>query len=85
MKLIVTRRQHTHAGKTYRVGESFDGSERLLAAFGDRLEKAPAITGGATIKGGHNPAPSKVTERPKAPTPTKPRKAKANANTSDSK
>jgi hypothetical protein len=38
MILRVTRKSHTHAGKSYRAGETFKGSERLLAAFGDRLE-----------------------------------------------
>lgn len=42
MKLTVTRQHHTHQGKTYRAGETFEGSERLLAAFADRL--APADT-----------------------------------------
>jgi hypothetical protein len=37
---MVTRHRHTHAGKTYRVGETFEGSARLLAVFSDRL--APA-------------------------------------------
>lgn len=29
------------------------------------------ITGGTVIKGGHNPQPSQITQRPPPPTPTK--------------
>ena len=40
MKLTVTRASHTHMGKLYRAGESFEGTQRLLDAFGDRLAVA---------------------------------------------
>jgi hypothetical protein len=40
MKLRMTALHHTHKGITYRVGETFTGSQRLLDAFGDRMEKA---------------------------------------------
>lgn len=40
VQLRVTRRHHTHKGKTYRAGEEFPGTERLLNTFRDRLERA---------------------------------------------
>lgn len=43
IKLRVTRAHHTHQGVTYRAGETFDGTERLLAAFGDRLQRADPL------------------------------------------
>lgn len=39
MRLRVTDKQHTHAGKTYRVGEEFEGTESTLQNCGDRLER----------------------------------------------
>lgn len=68
MKLTVTRLHHTHAGETYRVGDAFEGSERLLATFADRL--APADQG------------IKTSDKPKRGRPKK--KAPDNADTSDS-
>ena len=38
MKLRVTHKGHTHGGKRYAVGETFDGTAALLAALSDRLE-----------------------------------------------
>lgn len=38
LKLRVYARHHTHEGRTYRVGDEFEGGQRLLDAFGDRLE-----------------------------------------------
>ena len=38
MRLRVTHKGHTHGGKSYAVGETFDGTARLLAALPDRLE-----------------------------------------------
>lgn len=40
MRLRVTRKHHTCAGKTYRAGEEFEGTEQTLYAFSDRLEAA---------------------------------------------
>lgn len=40
MKLTVTRKQHTHRGVTYRPGEEFEGTERLLKTHPDRLAAA---------------------------------------------
>ena len=37
MKLIVTRACHNHMGTLYQAGESFEGTQRLLDVFGDRL------------------------------------------------
>lgn len=39
MRLRVTAKSHTHAGKTYRVGEEFEGTESTLRNCGDRLER----------------------------------------------
>lgn len=68
MRLRVTRKHHTHAGKTYRVGDEFEGSERTLAAFGDRLEPVASQQ-------------IKISDKPKR---GRPRKVKPNANASDS-
>lgn len=38
VELRVKRFRHTHKGRTYQAGETFEGSESLLKAFGDRLE-----------------------------------------------
>lgn len=40
MRLTVTNKSHTHRGKTYRPGEDFDGTERLLKTHPDRLAEA---------------------------------------------
>jgi hypothetical protein len=42
MRLRVTRKGHNHGGKRLAVGDEFDGSEKLLAAFPDRLEVVEA-------------------------------------------
>lgn len=71
MRLTVTRKHHTHAGKTYRVGDEFDGSEKLLTAFSDRL--APVDTQVKTM-----PAPQEPKKR------GRPKKAEMNADASNS-
>ena len=38
MRLRVTHKGHTHGGTRYAVGETFDGTARLIAALPDRLE-----------------------------------------------
>lgn len=63
--LRVTQRHHTHAGKTYRVGDTFEGTQKLLDAFGDRLELVETPKNAAQAA---EEAP-KVPEAPKTPTP----------------
>lgn len=40
MKLIVTRACHNHMGTLYQAGESFEGTQRMLNVFSDRLKEA---------------------------------------------
>lgn len=42
IKLRVTRRHHTFGGKTYKAGETFMGTEKMLKAMPDRLQLASA-------------------------------------------
>ena len=39
MKLRVIRKSHTKGGKTFTAGMVFDGTERELSVFSDRLER----------------------------------------------
>lgn len=39
--LVVTRMRHTHLGVTYLPGQTFEGTQRLLETFSDRLAHAP--------------------------------------------
>ncbi|BAQ67211.1 hydroxyacylglutathione hydrolase [Rhodovulum sulfidophilum] len=41
MQLVSPGASHTHRGVTDGPGETFEGGEQLLAAFGDRLSAAP--------------------------------------------
>ena len=40
MKLRVKNFRHTYEGETYHKGETFEGTEKLLASLPDRLESA---------------------------------------------
>jgi hypothetical protein len=66
LTLRVTRQHHTHAGKTYRVGDTFEGSQKLLDTFGDRLEMADTPKKAPQAA---DSAPSVPTPLPTPPTP----------------
>jgi len=68
MRLTVTRRSHTHRGKTYFPGDEFDGTKKLMLANPDRLA----------------PVAEAVTETPEAPARKRKRKGSDNADTSNS-
>lgn len=47
VELRVTRRHHTFGGKTYKAGETFMGTEKMLKDLPDRLELASVSAGRA--------------------------------------
>ncbi len=47
VELRVKRRHHTFGGKTYKTGEKFMGTDKMLKAMPDRLELASVSAGRA--------------------------------------
>lgn len=55
-KIRVIAKWHTHAGKTYTIGQEFTGPESLVAKNPDRLEK---VAKGGPVKAAPKAEPKK--------------------------